>query len=357
MRRVAGKISRKYGQLRGKPDTSPWIIRPAKPSASERYVDFLFALNYASPNGGLVRIMAQQMGRYGLSLLPVNDVNLDRVRRDVSRGLLRPHVFLDLCSAEDESYLNLLQVCADQGIYPIGDPATMLTWTTKATSHSRLEQAGFPLPPTVILKRSDADRELTVDERRLLGQRCAIKPSGGLASRGTVLDVDPTASAIAQARQFNRSDDWLIQKMISWIRLGDHAGYLRAYWVFGHRTLLWWAKINGIDTYQLLTWVDFARFDLMGAIQLVDRLAETTKMDFFSTEIAITKPAGDDRFVLIDYVNDQCDLDPEPGPGKSGLPIPWCTWACNRIAEFVWRIKTGLRPDQPPSLWLEGAGK
>ena len=79
--------------------------------------------------------------------------------------------------------------------------------------------------------------------------------------------------------------------------------YLRGYNVFGSRTLLWWAPETRI--YEMLTWDDIRKYDLMPAVELIDRMARLTEMDYFSSEIAITNGIGQPRFVLIDYCNDR----------------------------------------------------
>ena len=142
--------------------------------------------------------------------------------------------------------------------------------------------------------------------------------------------------------------------MIRWSRLGDRPAYLRAYHVLGHRSLLWWCKQGADDRYDLLTWDDLHRYDLMPAVQLIDRVATVTGLDFFSSEIAITNtdPSDPNRFVLIDYINDQCDMDPEERPGTSPVPEPWIRWVCDRFAEFAWRAKTSQPRDEQRTLTL-----
>jgi hypothetical protein len=64
-------------------------------------------------------------------------------------------------------------------------------------------------------------------------------------------------------------------------------------------------------------------------------------VEYFSSEIAITAGSGEDRFCLIDYVNDQCDIDLQAQPDRSP-PESWVRWVCQRFAEFTWRKKHGL---------------
>jgi hypothetical protein len=74
-------------------------------------------------------------------------------------------------------------------------------------------------------------------------------------------------------------------------------------------------------------------------------------MDYFSSEIAITNGVGQPRFVLIDYCNDQCDMNPVSVQGD-GPPDEWVKWVCERVAEFVWRKKHGREEAGGHSLWL-----
>lgn len=349
LRRVAGKLRRRMRLLAGRPDNSPWILDPPAPKRTA-HVDCIVALGYLSPNSRLMHLFHEAMGARGLSVLLVNSINVGPITEQIERGWLRPHVLVDLCSSPGDPFFNLLHTAARHGVYTMSRPED-LKWTLKSQGHPTLEKAGLPLPPTVILHANEKDRELTAEERQRIGHRCVIKPSLSGANRGVVVDVPPTAEAIAQARNFNRQTDWLVQKLIRWTKCGDRPGYLRAYNVVGHRTLLWWCRNGAIDTYHSLTWADLNRYDLMPAVNLVDRVAELTGMDYFSLEIAIVPESGPDRFCLIDYVNDQCDLDPQAHRDFSP-PEPFTRWACERLADFVHRKKHGLREETHRGLFL-----
>jgi hypothetical protein len=261
-------------------------------------------------------------------------------------------LYLDLGSSLHPRFNDLALAAAKQGVYVIDDPNGLTTWTFKAPAHERLEKAGLPLPPSVILQRGSPDRELTAEERAKVGERCVIKPSAGFANRGVVVGVPPTLAEIKKARDFDRNDDWLVQKMISWTRCGNRPAYMRGYHLLGHRSLVWWCKENGEDRYELLTWADLQQYDLLPAVNLIDRVAAVSGVDFFSSEIAITDAAGPERFVLIDYINDQCDMDPEVRPGTTPLPEAWVRWVCGRLAQYTRRAKQGLSRDAEKTLTL-----
>jgi hypothetical protein len=348
IRRAQDKLRRRVRQLVGKPDNSPWVFdpRPAKATAD---VDFLFALDYASPNSKLMRLFHEAMSAYGLSCQLVNSLNVERVLEDVQSGRFRTHVYLDLSSRPDDVFEKLLYAAAAAGAHTMRNPEHT-KWVLKAKSHPKLLEAGLPLPPTVIFKSDEADRELTPQERAAIGERAVIKPSFGEAAKGCLIGVEPTLANIRQARDYERKFDWLIQKMITWTKLANRPAYLRAFNVCGQRTLMWWAMERKEKPYDLLTWDDLRKYDLMGAVEIIDRVAEVTGMDFFSTEIAITKESGPDRFVMIDYVNDQCDMDPTDNPYSP--PEPFCRFVCQRLAEFTYRKKLGLKSPDYRGLFL-----
>jgi hypothetical protein len=313
------------------------VLNPVRTHPQRRYVDFAFGLDYLSVNSPLLRLMHGAMSERGLSCLLVNASNSERLLGEARRGRFAPLIYLDLCARPGAAFAALLRALAERGTRTFTDP-TLYDWTVKEFSHPRLERAGLPLPRTVIIGPQEADRELTADERALVGERCVIKPSYGVAGMGAVIGISPDREQIARAREFNRADHWLIQRMIQWGRLGGREAYLRGYNVLGHRTLMWWSNERG---YARVTWEDLKQYDLLGAVELVDRVAAVTGMPFFSSEIAITGESGTGRYCLIDYVNDQCDIDPEAAPDRSP-PASWVKWVCGRFAEFTWRVKFGL---------------
>lgn len=352
VRRIGNKLRRRVQQLAGKPDNSPWVLDPKRPTSGQTYVDVIFGLDYVSPNSPLVKLMREAMGPYGLSVLPVNLSNVRAVTDQIQRGWMQPHLFLDLCSSVEPVFGDLATAAVNAGVYVVDDPRDLLEWTLKAPAQGRLEAAGLPVPPTVILPKGSPDRDLTPEERAKVGERVVIKPSLGYANRGVVVGVEPTRENIAKARDFDRKDDWLVQRMIRWTRHGNRAAYLRAYHLLGHRTLMWWARENGHDHYELCTWQDLRTYDLLPAVEIVDKIAALTGIDYFSSEIAITAEEGAGRFVLIDYINDQCDMDPEERPGTTPLPEPWVKWVCATLADFAWRRKHGLPTGERKTLTL-----
>jgi hypothetical protein len=346
------KAVRRAKKLVGRADNSPWVLRPPSGSrAGDRYVDFVVGIDFLGNNATLTRMFQQALWPYGLSLLIANKHNVRKLTEDARRGKVRPYVYLDLCSAIEPAFGELLRAMAAAGVYTIGQPEKLEKWTHKARAQRGLEEAGLPVPPTVVVRADEPSRDLTADELRLVGEKCVIKPSWGVAGKGVLVNVKPTAQNIETARQFEPKDDYLVQKMIRWEAFGPRTAYVRGYNVLGYRTLLWWAPETKL--YDLLTWEDFRRHDLLGAVEIIDRMAAVTRMDFFSSEIAITNGVTQPRFVMIDYCNDQCDMNPV-SEQADGPPDAWSQWVVERFAEFVWKKKQGVAETGGHSLWLAG---
>ena len=356
-RDLSNKAARRVKKLLGRPDPTPWVLRPnsaaRRGSRSSAYVDFILALDFLNNNATLTRMFHEALSPYGLSLLVANKTNVAKLTTEIAAGKIRPNVLLDLCSACEPAFGELLKAAAKAGVYTIGEPAKLEQWTYKARAQKKLEDAGLPVPPTVLIRATDKSRDLTADQRQAIGEKCVIKPSWGVAGKGVMANVKPTAENIEKARQFDPKDDYLVQRLIKWEKFGgQRTAYLRGYNVLGCRTLLWWAPETRI--YDLVTWDDFRQHDLMPAIDLIDRMARLTGMDYFSSEIAITNAVGQPRFILIDYCNDQCDLNPQSAQAD-GPPDEWVKWACGRFAEFVWRTRQGIQAPEGHELWLAGA--
>jgi len=342
------RIRRKVRQLAGRPDPSPWVLYPHRPAAARGRIDFVIALDYMTMNGGMIDQLHRAMSRYGLSTLLVNRQNVDRVLRLARLGRIRPAVFLDLCSTRNDPYEQLLHTLADQGVHTLRDPS-QTKWIVKASAH-RLLQPHVPVPPTVVFAKEEADRDLTVAERELLGDRVAIKPSCGGAGRGVRLNVEPTLQNIADARAQDRSDDWLVQRMMPFVMLGDRIGYFRLYNVLGHLNVMWWSPSD--HHYATFTWADLDRYRLWPLLGIAHRIAQITRMEYFSVEAAYTGEEGPHRLCLIDYVNDQCDMD----AFNPGCPPPeWTAWVCERLALRTYQVKHRIAVEEQCSVTLAGA--
>jgi len=121
IRRAQDKLRRRVRQLVGKPDNSPWVFDP-RPARHTADVDFVFALDYCSPNSRLMKLFHEAMSAYGLSCQLVNNHNVERMLQDVQAERFRPNVYLDLSSRPDDAFEKLLYAAHWAGAHTMRNP-------------------------------------------------------------------------------------------------------------------------------------------------------------------------------------------------------------------------------------------
>lgn len=287
-------------------------------------------------------------------------------REAICGGRLKIHMLLDLSAAwwnHEDPYVQLCYAVKDAGGIVIDDPDAAMMADHKAISHHRLQRAGLPVPPTVLLRRWEPDRGLTVEERAIVGDQVVIKPARGWGWKGVVLGARGDLEAVSRARDFDRSDDYLVQRQVPFSTLLDDHGIPRPSWwrifyLFGEIIPCWWSPENG--DYRLMSLHDLWTHDLLPLARLAAGIARISGMDFFSTEICLAdEPALPDtpyqargrQFYVIDYVNDQCDVRCQ-SQHPAGPPDEVVRHLAERFADLAWRHRNGLPLDGHRSLWL-----
>jgi hypothetical protein len=124
--------------------------------------------------------------------------------------------------------------------------------------------------------------------------------------------------------------------------------------------VFWWAPPHaagpGKPSYRAVTPAEMRRHRLQPVLQYARDIADMAGLDWFSTELClgdgpevsrhtVTGADGRERPVLaIDYVNDQCDVDPQSRwPG--GPPDHVVRRVADCFAEAAWRCRQeSLRP-------------
>jgi hypothetical protein len=85
--------------------------------------------------------------------------------------------------------------------------------------------------------------------------------------------------------------------------MDNRPAWFRVFFIMGKILLLWWDPVTHV--YELVTKKEVIKFKLTPLRGIVDKISKIYKLEFFSTEIAVE---NDGNFVVVDYINDQCDM-------------------------------------------------
>jgi hypothetical protein len=199
--------------------------------------------------------------------------------------------------------------------------------------HPRLIHAGIHVPHTLFVRAAEvADWKLSEEHRAFLGSPFVIKPSLGYGKQGVILDAVAEADLLRSAKVW-RDPVYLLQRRIVPRELNGRPAYFRVFHAFGSVWFTWWNCYT--DEYRTLTPPEMETFTLHPLREIVLRIAAVTGMSFFSSEIAQT---GDGRFVVIDYVNDQCHLLTQSASPQRGVPDEIVAGIARRLAEAAHKM-------------------
>ncbi|HEX6938045.1 MAG TPA: hypothetical protein VF158_01440 [Longimicrobiales bacterium] len=339
------------------------------PSPAGRPAMVDLAVGQREDEGEFCRWLREACAVRGLSCEVLHEAVVKDAWSAVRAGRLRIRTLLDLTALwwhDEDPYVQLCYAVKDAGGRVIDDPDAAMMADHKAVAHHRLERAGIPVPPTVVLRRWEPDRELTPVERSLVGDRVVIKPARGWGWKGVVLGARGDLATVAKARDFDRTDDFLIQRQVAWTALRDddgtsRPGWWRVYYVFGEIIPCWWHPENG--EYRQVSLRELWMHDLLPVARLAAEIARLTHMDFFSTEICLADERADRStpyqsagrpFYVIDYVNDQCDVRCK-SECPASPPDEVVRHLAERFADVAWRHRHGLPLDGHRSIWLRRA--
>lgn len=230
----------------------------------------------------------------------------------------------------DDIYHRLVKLAAERNVQVIDPPDRAQAAFDKSRLHPRLVEAGVLVPWTLVVPAEHPDDwHLSDDEKQELGTPFVIKPAMGYGRKGLVMDAT-SETDLARSASAWPDRNYLFQRRIIPQERDGAPVYFRAYFVFGSVWLSWWNCYT--DRYRLVTAAERKELGLDQLEDIVRRIAQLTGMTFFSTEIAQT---DDGKFVVIDYVNDQCHLLSQSAHPQLGVPDELVSAIAQRIVEAV----------------------
>jgi hypothetical protein len=246
--------------------------------------------------------------KHGLSVFKVHYQNILEVIALLRAGKIHFRFFLDRASDEEEAFIPLARLIEKSSTIVFNSYRYLEDAKDKATMHLALLSAGIAVPYTIIISPFNKKREieLSLTELAHLGRPFIIKPAnttgGGV---GVVLGAE-SLKEILISRQHHKNDKYLLQETIDTTHLLHRKAWFRSFFAFGKVLHCWWD--NETHIYKEVTLLEESEAHLSPLHEILHKIQSCCKLDFFSSEIAVTTK---NQFVAIDYVNEMCDMRPQ----------------------------------------------
>ena len=278
------------------------------------------------------RLIEKLFQSSGLTTYIVGAFNIEEFTEAVKNNRLEFKAYLDRASDEDEKFVELSRLLIERKTRIINDYDKTEKAVDKSVMHPKLLRARIKVPKTIIIPPNDEEPELKIKGLDKIGKPFIIKPayySGG--SEGVVKDAE-SVETIRNTRQQYPDDSYLVQEKIYPKELNGKRAWFRPLYAFGNIILNYWDDVTHL--YYDLTEQEFNEYKLGRLVTIVNKVSELSGLDYFSCEIALTEQ---NRFYLIDYVNDQCDMRLKSGH-YDGVPDHVVEKFILHMMEFVRNI-------------------
>jgi hypothetical protein len=181
------------------------------------------------------------------------------------------------------------------------NPAEVSAWSEdKATMHLELISSGIYTPYTILLPPFIEQPVIPELDLMPLGHQFVIKPSHEGGGEGVILGAF-SMDQILRARMQFPEQKYLIQATITPRTIHGRPAWFRVFFANGKTYPCWWHPLSHVSA--TVTQQDEHRYELSPLHEITERIASICKLDWFSTEIALTQK----EFVVVDYVNDGID--------------------------------------------------
>jgi hypothetical protein len=181
------------------------------------------------------------------------------------------------------------------------NPTEISKWSEdKATMHLELITAGVQTPHTILLAPFLEQPVLPTLDLTPLGNQFVIKPSNEGGGEGVILGAF-SLEQVLRARMEFPEQKYLLQSTVSPRTIQGRPAWFRVYYAVGKTYPCWWHPLTHV--FSTVTQPEEHKYELSPLHDITQRIASICKLDWFSTEIALTL----EDFVVVDYVNDEID--------------------------------------------------
>ncbi len=241
----------------------------------------------------------------GLSCFLVGPHNLQQSFLEVQNNERHFRCVLDRASDNDDRFLQFNRLLQTKGTRFINAQHHYQRSIDKANIHGELLARGLQLPLTIILPPHETEPEFDPRLIEPLAKPFVVKPAKGGGGFGVVISAT-RPDDVTQSRARFRNQRFLLQQRIEPQILAGRRAWFRVYHICGTIIPCWWDDLT--HRYAIVNPSDSSHINVDELSRIVHIIAEVSQLDFFSTEIAFDR---DSRYVVVDYVNDPCDMRPQ----------------------------------------------
>ncbi|MBN1899349.1 MAG: hypothetical protein JW827_11275 [Spirochaetes bacterium] len=282
-----------------------------------------------------------------------HDGNVKKTIRKIENREMKILFLLDMNATyniPNDPYARLCYAVFDNDGTVLNDPDDAKEAVDKSITHYDFVKAGIPTPYTVIIRNWQPDKvKLTKKEKKQLKSPFVIKPATGFGRFGVITDAVWNIKKIARARAFNRGDNFLLQEKINPIMFNGNVAWFRVYYLYGEIIPNWWHPNTGV--YRHVTMEEINQYRISPILNITRKIADVTYMEWFSTEIAFYGRGKGIKPVVVDYVNDQCDVDVQSNVSYAP-PAEVVEHIAQRMVECAWKIQNNIKLQQGCQVWL-----
>jgi hypothetical protein len=220
-------------------------------------------------------------------------------------GRLSVGTFLDRADHDQEPFAALSAAVISSGARYLNRPEEVCRAADKATMHLEFLSHGIAVPYTIIISPYSRERrvELSLEQLALLGRPFIIKPANTTGGGTGVITGAETLKDVIDSRQHHQDDKYLLQEKVVPAEVEGRRAWFRVFFVCGEIYPCWWDDRTHV--YAEVTGERAGGYSLAPLVSIARAISDVCRLDFFSTEIAMTSGGS---FVTVDYVNEICDM-------------------------------------------------
>ncbi|HZW39959.1 MAG TPA: hypothetical protein VFF33_11725 [Ignavibacteriaceae bacterium] len=241
----------------------------------------------------------------GLSTFIISDHNIDEVTDLVINKKIYFNTYLDRAWDVDDRYSNLGKILHRRHTYIFNPYKNVLHAIDKASMHLEFITAGLNVPYSIIIPPfyEEEDIFISVDNLAFLGRPFIIKPCNTTGGGIGVVTGAETLREVLEERSNLSNDKYILQEKVHPTYINGKRAWFRCFWAFGKVIPVYWDDQTHL--YSEFQPPEVRMFNYKKLIHITRQIQELINLDFFSTEVVLT---DEHKFIVIDYVNDQCDL-------------------------------------------------